>query len=141
MGNAVFIWGGLDNNGAALGNGAIYYPTTDKWTSLPPDPGSPSPRIMATAVWTGDASNKVIVYGGTDAAGGMVFKDGAVYDVTNNMWMSLPPNPCDQQAQRSFRLLGRHAGGLLRRSERDVEHGGGCRSLRSQELVQLDEQR
>lgn len=102
VGNAVFIWGGLDNNGAALGNGAIYHPTTDKWTPLPMDTGSPTPRIMATAVWTGDASNKVIVYGGTDAAGGMVFKDGAVYDITNNMWMSLPPNPSPSKRSAPF---------------------------------------
>ena len=102
VGNSVFIWGGLDNNGAALGNGAIYSPTTDKWTALPTDPGSPSPRIMATAVWTGDGSNKVIVYGGTDAGGGMVFRDGSVYDLTNNSWSPLPANPSTSKRSAPF---------------------------------------
>ncbi|HEY3255385.1 MAG TPA: hypothetical protein VGJ91_15610 [Polyangiaceae bacterium] len=91
MGNAVFIWGGIDNAGAALDNGAIYDPTQDLWTFLPKDPGSPSARIMATAVWTGSGSNKVIVYGGTDASGDNVFKDGAVYNIAENSWMALPP--------------------------------------------------
>jgi len=89
---AVFVWGGQDNAGAALANGAIYYPATDTWKFLPLDAGSPSARIMATAVWTGSASNKVIVFGGTDVAGGMVYRDGAVYDVTENSWMALPVN-------------------------------------------------
>jgi len=92
MGDAVFIWGGLDNGGAALNNGAIYYPATDSWKPLQPDPGSPSPRINATAVWTGAASHKVIVFGGTDASGGMVFRDGGVYDVVDNSWQALPMN-------------------------------------------------
>jgi N-acetylneuraminic acid mutarotase len=89
LGEAVFIWGGLDGDGAALDNGAIYYPATDTWTYLPRDPGSPSARIMATAVWTGSASNKVIVYGGTDASGGTVYRDGSVYDVHENSWAPL----------------------------------------------------
>lgn len=93
VGKAVFIWGGLDNNGVALGNGAIYDPASDSWKYLPPDAGSPMARINATAVWTGSASNKVIVFGGTDAPGGMVYRDGSVYDVLSNMWAPLPPSP------------------------------------------------
>ncbi|MEI9953665.1 MAG: hypothetical protein WDO74_32975 [Pseudomonadota bacterium] len=92
MGKAVFVWGGQDNDGVALNNGAIYDPTLDVWTYLLPDAGSPSPRIMATAVWTGSSSNKVIVYGGTDASGSNTFKDGAVFDVAGNSWTQLPPN-------------------------------------------------
>ncbi len=90
MGKAVFVWGGLDNDGAALDDGAIYDPTTDTWKYLPRDEGHPSARIMATAVWTGAASNKVIVFGGTDASGATVYRDGAVYDVTGNSWTALP---------------------------------------------------
>jgi len=92
MGKSVFIWGGIDNDGVALDNGAIYDPTLDLWTPLPKDTGSPSARIMATAVWTGSASNKVIVYGGTDASGATVYRDGAVYDLVNNSWIALPTN-------------------------------------------------
>lgn len=93
MGRSVFIWGGANLDGAALNNGAIYDPTSDTWTPLPPDPGSPSARIMATAVWTGATSNKVIVFGGTDATGGMTFKDGAVFDPVTNTWTAFPGAP------------------------------------------------
>ena len=102
MGSAVFIWGGLDNEGKALDNGAIYEPAKDLWTPLLRDTGSPSGRIMATAVWTGAASNKVIVYGGTDAAGGMVYRDGAIYDVFNNSWAALPPNMMGNKRSAAF---------------------------------------
>jgi len=102
MGKSVFIWGGVNAEGMALNNGAIYEPVSDSWTYLPPDPGSPSPRIMATAVWTGEASNKVIVFGGTDAAGGMIFKDGAVYDVRENSWSMLPSSPATGKRSAPF---------------------------------------
>jgi len=102
MGKAAFIWGGLDNNGMALGNGAIYDPASDNWIYLPQDPGSPPPRINATAVWTGSGSNKVIVYGGTDATGGMVFRDGSVYDVANNMWTPLPASMSTSKRSAPF---------------------------------------
>lgn len=102
MGKSVFIWGGLDNEGAALTDGAIYNPALDNWKYLPRDTGSPSGRIMSTAVWTGAASNKVIVYGGTDAAGTMTYKDGAVYDVAENSWAALPPGPMNSRRSASF---------------------------------------
>ena len=102
MGNAVFIWGGLDNDGAGLANGAIYEPRRDTWTLLPTDPGSPTARIMATAVWTGNGSNKVIVYGGTDASGINTYKDGAIYDPLDNSWSPLPINPMTSKRSAPF---------------------------------------
>ena len=102
MGKSVFIWGGLDNDGLALDNGAIYDPTLDTWKILPTEPGTPSKRIMATAVWTGAGSNKVIVYGGTDASGGMVFRDGAIYDATENSWLPLPPSMTTSKRSAPF---------------------------------------
>jgi hypothetical protein len=93
MGRSVFIWGGLNVDNMTLNNGGIYDPATDVWTPLPPDPGSPGARMLATAVWTGAASNKVIVFGGSDAVGGMIFKDGAVYDPIGNSWSALPGAP------------------------------------------------
>ena len=88
-GSAVFFWGGQDADGNALGNGAVYDPTTDTWTFLPTDTGAPTPRLMASAVWTG---TKVIVFGGTDAMGNPL-RDGAVYNPGANQWTSLPPAP------------------------------------------------
>ena len=102
LGKSVFVWGGLDSAGAALDNGAIYDPALDSWKYVQKDPGSPSPRIMATAVWTGSTSNKVIVYGGTDASGATTYKDGAVYDVTDNSWAPLPPNPMASRRSAPF---------------------------------------
>lgn len=93
MGRSVFIWGGLNVDNMTLNNGAIYDPATDVWTPLPPDPGSPTARMLATAVWTGAASNKVIVFGGSDAVGGMIYKDGAVYDPVGNTWSALRSEP------------------------------------------------
>lgn len=89
MGTSVFIWGGLNVDNMALNNGAIYDPAADLWIPLPNDPGCPSPRMLATAVWTGAASNKVIVFGGSDANGGMIYRDGAVYDPIGNSWSAL----------------------------------------------------
>jgi len=66
------------------------------------DPGSPPARIMATAVWTGNPSNKVIVYGGTDATGSNVFHDGAVYDILGNSWAPLPPSPSTSRRSAPF---------------------------------------
>ncbi len=92
IGESVFIWGGLDNTGAALADGAIYNPNTDAWTPLPKVPSSPTARIMATAVWAGASANKVIVYGGASAAGDVAYHDGAVYDLGANTWKALPAN-------------------------------------------------
>jgi hypothetical protein len=89
MDKKVFIWGGQDAAGNALDNGAIYTPASDTWQLLPRDTGAPSARIMATALWTG---RLVIVYGGTDAGGNNVFRDGASYDQQMNSWSPLPRN-------------------------------------------------
>ncbi len=87
MGKSVFYWGGQDGNGNALNNGAIYRPVTNDWKFLPVDPGAPSARIMASAVWTGSV---VIVFGGTDASGQNIYRDGAIYDTGSNSWSALP---------------------------------------------------
>lgn len=81
----VFIWGGLDAAAASLGDGALYDPTTDTWTLIPASANSPSPRSLATAVWTGSA---VIVWGGGDAIGNEV-DTGAAFDPTTGTWTPL----------------------------------------------------
>ncbi len=86
-GKQVFFWGGQDADGNALDNGAVYDPSTDTWTFLPTDTGTPSARLMASAVWTG---TKVIVFGGTDAMGNPLH-DGAIYNPGGNQWTPLAP--------------------------------------------------
>lgn len=87
MGKSVFIWGGSDSSGAVLDSGAIYSPVSDTWTALTKDAQTPTARVFATAVWTGSV---VIVVGGSDASGGTVYKDGAVYDPVAASWATIP---------------------------------------------------
>lgn len=89
IGDRAFFWGGQDGAGNALDNGAIYNPADDSWKVLPKDTGSPSARIMASAVWTGSV---VIVFGGTDSSGTTLYRDGSMYDPVANSWTALPAN-------------------------------------------------
>jgi N-acetylneuraminic acid mutarotase len=58
-GGKLYVWGG-NSDGGAQGNGAIYDPTTDTWTSMPTT-NAPAARYQATAVWTG---TEAIIWGG-----------------------------------------------------------------------------
>jgi hypothetical protein len=74
----LFVWGGASDVGfAALGDGAIYDPSTDEWLSVSTEE-APSPRALHTVVSTGEA---VIVWGGADSTepGGALPNDGAIY--------------------------------------------------------------
>jgi len=88
MGSSVFVWGGSDSAGNVLDTGAIYDTTTDSWTSIAKDANTPTARVFATAVWTGSV---VIVFGGSDASGVIVYKDAAVYDPGKNVWSAIAP--------------------------------------------------
>jgi Kelch motif len=85
-GQSVFIWGGLDSNGNALDNGAIYSPATNTWDSVGKGLGMPSARSLATALWTGSV---VIVYGGLDGQNNLL-KDASAYDPSAKTWSALP---------------------------------------------------
>jgi len=95
---SVFFWGGQDGNGVALDTGAIYNPVKDTWKYLPKDPGAPTARMMASAVYTGSV---VIVFGGTDA-GGNPFRDGSIYDPVGNQWTALPANNAGTRRSAPF---------------------------------------
>ena len=86
MGRSVFIWGGSDSAGAVLDTGAIYSPATDSWVLLN-QTGAPTPRLLATAVWTGKV---VIVLGGVDG-GNNLLGDAYAYDPSAKTWTTLPP--------------------------------------------------
>jgi hypothetical protein len=83
----IFIFGGLDADGNALNDGALYDPATDSWTLLPLTNNTPSPRQLASAVWTGKS---VYVVGGTDNNEATAFVSGSKYDVTSSTWIVLP---------------------------------------------------
>ena len=90
MGKSVFFWGGQDGAGNALDDGAIYTPGTDAWVSLPSRAGSPSARVLASAVWTGSV---VVVCGGSDVTGSTAYRDGSVFNPADNSWTALPAAP------------------------------------------------
>jgi len=76
-GNKLFIFGGLDAGGKALGDGAIYDKTTDSWSILPTAMSAPSPRQLATAAWSG---SRVYVVGGSDANTTLGYNDAFCHD-------------------------------------------------------------
>lgn len=90
IGQKLFIWGGVDQNGKDLNSGAIYDPALDTWQATSVSASTPSPRVLATAVWTG---SQVIVWGGRTADGASDYKNGAFYDPGNNVWQPLPKDP------------------------------------------------
>jgi N-acetylneuraminic acid mutarotase len=88
------VWGGFD--GAVLNTGARYAPGTDTWATV--DPGSaPEPRENHTAVWDGD---RLVIFGGDDALGG-VFDSGGLYDPVTNTWLPTDAGESDRAAARS----------------------------------------
>jgi hypothetical protein len=87
MGGDVFIWGGADAIGTIFDTGAIYSPASDSWTPVVKDANTPTPRILATALWTG---RLVIVFGGTDVASTTSLNNGAAYDPAAKAWTQLP---------------------------------------------------
>jgi hypothetical protein len=97
--NEVFIWGGADAGGGALGSGALYNPAVDSWRLVASAPVLMWPRVLATAVWTGTV---VVIWGGGDPAGTSDFQTGGVYDPATNTWkmMSLDQAPSARRAPR-----------------------------------------
>ncbi len=81
----LLIWGGVDEHGAALADGAAYNPITQVWRPLPASPLPPSPHPLLT--WTGSS---VLVLAGDPEAGGAAF---AAYDPAVDQWRSLAPPP------------------------------------------------
>ena len=70
-GRELFVWGGYDRIGPksasfrAASDGAVYSPAANTWRKLPPAPLSP--RVYASAVWTG---SEVVLIGGQPAVVG-----------------------------------------------------------------------
>lgn len=84
----LFIFGGLDDAGNALGDGAVYDVASNTWTMIADADAAPSPRQLATAIWTG---LRVFVVGGRAAASALAYQDGARYTPTDGTWITLTP--------------------------------------------------
>lgn len=97
-GSQIFIWGGEDGSGNALGDGALYNPATDTWSKVAQDVNAPSPRVLATAVAVG---NVVVVWGGGDPGGTTDYQDGAAYDLLGRVWTKLSSAGATPPAERA----------------------------------------
>jgi hypothetical protein len=98
-GHLALFWGGqsvsTDSLSSPSSNGASYNPSTNRWAPLPTSPLSP--RVGATALWTG---TEAIVIGGqgptTQASQSFSDRtetDGATYNPTTRTWARLPAFP------------------------------------------------
>jgi N-acetylneuraminic acid mutarotase len=97
----VFIWGGIAAGNSGLNTGALYNPATDSWTTTAVDGNTPSARVLASAVWTG---NVVVVWGGGSAMGSTDYNTGGRYDPSSNSWqaMSTSSAPSPRRAPRAI---------------------------------------
>lgn len=79
-GSKMIIWGGYLSGIGALGDGGVYDPATDTWTTVSTGANAPSARSSFSAVWTG---SKMVIWGGMGAS---LRNDGGQYDPTSNTW-------------------------------------------------------
>jgi N-acetylneuraminic acid mutarotase len=86
-GSTMIIWGGHSSLCSfptyECGDGGIYDPSTDAWTSLGTVANAPSPRASHSAVWTG---SQMIIWGGQGGSGNLVLNSGSTYDPAANTW-------------------------------------------------------
>ncbi|MFN7972586.1 MAG: hypothetical protein U0166_09590 [Acidobacteriota bacterium] len=83
-GTEMIVWGGQVANHFPTNTGGRYDPVTDSWTPTGLGAGTPSPREVHTAVWTGQT---MIVWGGQYFG---TLGDGASYDPVADSWNTLP---------------------------------------------------
>jgi N-acetylneuraminic acid mutarotase len=84
-GSDVIVFGGCDDAGRRLGDGAVYAPADNVWRPLPG--GGPSARCGHAAVWTGD---EMLVWGGDEVGyDGRRRGTGAAYDPATERWRPL----------------------------------------------------
>jgi N-acetylneuraminic acid mutarotase len=83
-GTQMIVWGGgLNISGFSVyQTGGCYDPATDTWTPTSVT-GAPSPRIDATAVWTG---HEMVVWGGQPGDSETQLNSGGRYDPVSDTW-------------------------------------------------------
>lgn len=87
-GSEILIWGGTNDRGTCLNDGARLNPSTGKWTPIT-TVGAPVARAIQTAVWTG---SEMIVLGGCFGAFGAAFGDGARCNPATDIWSAISNN-------------------------------------------------
>jgi hypothetical protein len=90
-GEKLIIWGGYTSyqslagvGYAAVNTGGVYDPATDTWTAMS-TVDAPSPRALASLVWTG---SRMIVWGG-DTGTYHSLGEGGVYDPAEDKWTAI----------------------------------------------------
>jgi hypothetical protein len=95
IGSQIFVWGGVNESGTALNSGALYDPRSDTWMVVASDAETPTPRSLATAVWSG---SDVVGRGGLDPVTMQPLADGAIYDPVADEWAPMSPGPRPRSA-------------------------------------------
>ncbi|MBI4704449.1 MAG: hypothetical protein HY744_25380 [Deltaproteobacteria bacterium] len=86
-GQQMIVWGGAlgpADDAPATDTGGMYDPATSQWTATSLA-DAPSPRVQATAVWTGHA---MIVWGGRNGA--ELLGTGGIFEPAKNQWTKMP---------------------------------------------------
>lgn len=87
-GQLLIIWGGLLPTGVALGDGAMFNPSTEEWQVMSPSPLEP--RVGHAATWTGD---EIIIWGGRGGSPVRRLADGAAYQPVLDEWRPIATPP------------------------------------------------
>lgn len=82
-GSRAVIWGGVDDAGQGLRDGALLDPTSREWTKMADAPAAVS-GVGSVAVWTG---TEMLVWGGPAGS------KGAAFDPKTDQWRLLPDAP------------------------------------------------
>jgi hypothetical protein len=88
-GAEMIVWGGFDETGSPLNDGARYDPVADAWTPLPPVAATVVQGIATSAVWTG---NEMILWDGGQTEQDQTLNDRLrvptlhVYDPLQDSW-------------------------------------------------------
>jgi N-acetylneuraminic acid mutarotase len=81
-GNEMLVWGGRDDSGAFLGDGARYDPVLDRWRPIAP--GGPV-RVGVLQAWSG---SEWILHGGFEENTQVYSTDGFAYSPSTDEWRS-----------------------------------------------------
>ena len=82
-GTEMIVWGGWDNSSTFFDTGWRYDPQSDEWSATDLGPGTPSPRRLHSAIWTG---TEMIVWGGLRLFS-PGFNTGGRYDPSTGSWL------------------------------------------------------